>query len=213
MKIRRQPPVDGVNVGLFVWEGVGTLTCLPSKFERDRQPREITYIEVWVFQQQRIKFNKLTACDRLLGLLRDGAAREEGCWGRNRLKFLIRNTGDKSLKGRWAEDGICIWGNAPFAATMFPSFICCNVVWVRRFNNVVDNSWAIRDNNRFGSRSGCRLRTVASVCLFWRRLGSIWAPSVVRWIHVSTNPGRGLHWSGQSIPFVLTLLLELAAIE
>ena len=55
--------------------------------------------------------------------------REEGCWGRNRLKFLIRNTGDKSLKGRWAQVGICIWGNAPFAATMFPSFICCKLLF------------------------------------------------------------------------------------
>ena len=46
IKIRRQPPVVGVNVGLFLLESVGILTCLPSKFERDRQPREITYIEV-----------------------------------------------------------------------------------------------------------------------------------------------------------------------
>lgn len=92
----RQPPVDGVNVGFFLREGVGVLTCLPSKFERDecRQPREITFIEAWVFQQQRIKFNKLTTCDRLLGLPRDGAAMEEGYWT---CEELIPSSGKSKL--------------------------------------------------------------------------------------------------------------------
>ena len=46
------------------------MTCLLSKFERDRQPREILILRhEFSHWQQTIKFNKLTACDRLLGLL------------------------------------------------------------------------------------------------------------------------------------------------
>lgn len=147
----------------FLQGGVGALTCLLSKFERDRQPREI------------LISNSPPVIDCLVfwGMW---AAREEGCWTRKELipssgesklvsccwwamdgdgdgdgdcdgcmvetpwlgaetdwyLFLIRSTGDKSLYGgRRAQVKIFIWENAPFVATMLPSFVCSNVVWVR----------------------------------------------------------------------------------
>ena len=94
------------------------------------------------------------------------------------------------------------------------SFAAMLLFWVRRFNPIVDGSWVILVDNRFSSRSRCRLRTTCTArCAYFEGGSEAWAVIVVGQIHVSTNPVRGLYWSGQSIPFVLTLLLELAAIE
>ena len=54
-------------MSFFLARGGGSIELFA--LERDRQPREITFVEVRVLRQQRIKFNKLTACYRLLGLL------------------------------------------------------------------------------------------------------------------------------------------------
>ena len=86
----------------FLQGGVGTLTCLLSKFERDRQPREILILRhEFSHWQQTIKFNKLTACDRLLGLL--GNVSSEG--GRL-IAELVKSSFQAVVKvSLWAMDG------------------------------------------------------------------------------------------------------------